>query len=70
MLHSNGWWNPWQPMWMVNMTWSKKSTRQCSQRKERTALPSASTTLKVSREVDEGTVGELGVGARAAGRAG
>lgn len=67
MLHSKGWRKPWQPMWMVNMTWSRKSTRQCSQRKERTARPSPSTTRKASLDVEEGAVGELGVGARAGG---
>uniref|UniRef100_A0A3B5QBM0 GTP-binding protein Rheb n=1 Tax=Xiphophorus maculatus TaxID=8083 RepID=A0A3B5QBM0_XIPMA len=58
MLHSKGCRKPWQPMWMVNMTWSKKSTRQCSQRNDRTARPSASTTRKASLEVEEGAVGK------------
>lgn len=67
MLHSKGWRKPWQPMWMVNITWSRKSTRQCSQRKERTARPSPSTTRKASLEVEDGAVGELEVGARVGG---
>ncbi|KAK6319233.1 hypothetical protein J4Q44_G00104440 [Coregonus suidteri] len=53
MLHSKGWRKPWQPMWMVNMTWSRKSTRQCSQRKERTVCPSPSTTRNACLEVGE-----------------